>query len=99
RLRAGAGGGPAPAAKPGGVTERSPSAVLDFAAGEPCAFPIHVEPAEDSVTVTTWPEKPNGDVLQIYSGHLVAIVTNVMSGKTLRYENGGSIHVVFHGDG
>ena len=98
-LLAGVGMTTASAAKPGGVTEPSPNGVIEFGPDGPCTFPIRIEPLEDDVTVTSWPEKPNGDVLEVYSGHLIALATNLDSGETLRFDNSGALHAVFHADG
>ena len=98
-LLAGVGMSTASAAKPGGVTEPSPNGVIEFGPEGPCSFPIRIEPTEDDVTVTTWPEKPNGDVVQIYSGHLIAVATNLDTGDSLRFDNSGSLYATFHADG
>jgi hypothetical protein len=98
-LLAGVGMSTTAAGKPGGVTEPSPNATVAFEAGEPCAFPVLVEPIEDDFSVTTWPEKPNGDVVQVYSGHAIALATNLTSGDTLRFDNSGPLYAVFHADG
>ena len=98
-LLAGVGMSTASAAKPGGVTEPSPNGVIEFGPDGPCTFPIRIEPVEDDVTVTSWPEKPNGDVVEIYSGHLTALATNLDSGETLRFDNSGPLYAVFHADG
>jgi len=87
------------AAKPGGVTQPSPNGVIEFGADGPCTFPIRIEPLEDAVTVTSWPAKPNGDVVEVYSGRLIAIATNLDTGDTLRFDNSGALNAVWHADG
>ena len=87
------------AAKEGPVTEPSPTGTIEFEAGAPCAFAVRVEPVIDEVMVTTWPERPNGDVYQIYSGRLIGLATNLATGETLRFDNSGALHAVFHADG
>ena len=81
-LLAGVGMTGASAAKPGGVTEPSPNGVIEFGSDGPCTFPIRIEPIEDDVTVTAWPAKPNGDVVEVYSGHLIAVATNLRHGES-----------------
>jgi len=98
-LLAGVGMSTASAAKPGGVTEPSPNGVIEFGPDGPCTFPIRIEPIEDDVTVTAWPAKPNGDVVEVYSGHLIAVATNLDTGESLRFDNSGALYATFHADG
>ena len=98
-LLAGVGMGTASAAKPGGVTEPSPSGPIEFGAGDVCTFPVRVDPVIDEVHITTWPAKPNGDVIQIIAGQLVSVATNLDSNKTLRFDTSGALRADFHADG
>jgi hypothetical protein len=87
------------AANGGPTTEPAPSSPLEFAAGDPCAFGVRLEPIQDSVVVRTWPARANGDIIQIYSGTLKSKATNTDTGRSIRFDNSGSARVVLHADG
>jgi hypothetical protein len=85
--------GTAGAAKP--FKERQVQGPFTFAAGEPCSFPVLIEPtAPDVLNFFVFSD---GEVAG--SGPFVGTATNLDTGKTVKINLSGSFSVVQHSDG
>jgi hypothetical protein len=76
-----------------------PFETVELPAGTFCSFAVLVELPEHKVTAKTFPPEPNGDVVQLSTGHLVARYTNLSTGKSITYNISGPTRVTFHADG
>jgi hypothetical protein len=72
---------------------------IEFAAGEFCSFAVLLEFPVARVIAKTFPPKPNGDVVEIQTGHVVARFTNVSTGTAITYNISGPVRLTFHADG
>jgi hypothetical protein len=72
---------------------------VEFAAGEFCSFAVLVEFPVANVTAKTFPPKPNGDVVEIQTGHVVIRFTNLSTGASITYNISGPVRFTFHADG
>jgi hypothetical protein len=76
-----------------------PPGGFDFAAGDFCAFPLHVEVVMSKEYAITFPADENGDVRQIITGMLIGSFTNADTGESIVLQASGPGHIVFHADG
>lgn len=76
-----------------------PFETLEFAAGEFCSFPVLLEFPVAQVIAKTFPPKPNGDVVELQTGHVVARFTNLSTGTSITYNISGPVRFTFHADG
>jgi hypothetical protein len=72
---------------------------IEFAAGEFCSFAVLLEFPVAQVIAKTFPPKPNGDVVEIQTGHVVARFTNLSTGTVITYNISGPVRLTFHADG
>jgi hypothetical protein len=72
---------------------------VEFAAGEFCSFAVLLEFPVAQVIAKTFPPKPNGDVVEIQTGHVVARFTNLSTGTSITYNISGPVFITTHTDG
>jgi hypothetical protein len=72
---------------------------IEFAAGEFCSFAVLLEFPVARVIAKRFPPKPNGDVVEIQTGHVVIRFTNVSTGTSITYNISGPVRLTFHADG
>jgi hypothetical protein len=71
----------------------------EFAAGELCSFAVLLEFPVNQYIAKTFPPKPNGDVVEIQTGRVVARFTNLSTGTSVTYNISGPTILTFHPDG
>jgi hypothetical protein len=76
-----------------------PFETIELPAGGFCSFAVLVEIPEHNVIAKTFPPEPNGDVVQLSTGRLVARYTNLSTGTSITYNISGPTRVTFHADG
>lgn len=76
-----------------------PFGTVEFAAGEFCSFAVLLEFTVAQVIAKTFPPKPNGDVVELQTGHVVARFTNLNTRTSITYNISGPVRFTFHPDG
>jgi hypothetical protein len=76
-----------------------PFETVEFLAGEFCSFPVRLEFPVAHVIAKTFPPKPNGDVVEIQTGRVVARYTNLSTETSITYNISGPVFLTFHADG
>ena len=76
-----------------------PFETIELPAGAFCSFAVLVEIPEHKVISKTFPPEPNGDVVQLSTGHLVARYTNLSTGTSVTYNISGPTRLTLHADG
>jgi hypothetical protein len=71
----------------------------DFPAGLVCSFELAVDVVANNEVATTFPAKPNGDVVVLITGRLVNRITNVETGESITVNVSGPLRITFHPDG
>jgi hypothetical protein len=72
---------------------------FDAPAGVVCSFELVGEPVINNEFVTTFPARPNGDVIHLTMGRLVERLTNVETGESITLNISGPVQLTFHPDG
>jgi hypothetical protein len=72
---------------------------IEFAAGEFCSFAVAIDFPAQQYIATTFPPKPNGDVVEIQTGRVIARYTNLSTGTSVTYNISGPTRITFHADG
>lgn len=78
----------------GPTRDPAPFDPITFPAGLVCAFPVRVEPARNGATLKAY---ANGRIL--VTGAFVARATNVVSGKSITFNNSGAVTLTPNADG
>ena len=76
-----------------------PFETVEIPAGEFCSFAVLLEFPAHKVIEKTFPPKPNGDVVVLATGKLVARFTNLSTGTSITYNISGPTRNTFHADG
>jgi hypothetical protein len=84
-----------------GKPTRSPVTfeTIELPAGEFCSFAVLLEFPAQKYVAKTFPPKPNGDVVQLQTGHVVARYTNLSTGTSITHNISGPTRFTFHADG
>ena len=84
-----------------GKPTRSPFTfeTIEFPAGEFCSFAVLIDFPAQHYIATTFPPKPNGDVVEIQTGRVIARYTNLSTGTSVTYNISGPTILTFHADG
>ena len=84
-----------------GKPTRSPLPAGDFEApaGLFCSFGVLVETIVNNQVLTTFPPKPNGDIVQLATGALVIRLTNTSTGESITVNISGPGRFTIHPDG
>ena len=89
---------PAGASAPERVTFTIPE-VINFDAGEQCAFPIRLHFIDNEGTATLFFNDDGDLVREIDSGHLSVVVTNEKTGASVFYNISGPVMTTYLSDG
>ena len=76
-----------------------PFETIEFPAGEFCGFAVLLEFPVAQVIAKTFPPKPNGDIVELQTGRVVARFTNLSTGTSITYNISGPVRFTFHADG
>ena len=76
-----------------------PFETIEFPAGTFCSFAVLLEFPAAQVIAKTFPPKPNGDLVEIQTGRVVARYTNLSTGTSTTYNISGPVFIVTHTDG
>ena len=76
-----------------------PFETIEFPAGEFCSFPVLLEFPAAQIIAKTFPPKPNGDVVEIQTGRVIARYTNLSTGTSITRNISGPVRFTFHADG
>jgi hypothetical protein len=76
-----------------------PAEPFEISAGLICSFAVGIEFVVNNDFATTFPPEPNGDVVQIITGRLVARFTNLSTGTSITENISGPGRFTFHPDG
>jgi hypothetical protein len=71
----------------------------DFAAGELCAFPVHVAILRDQETITMWFDGSGNPEHLLITGPLVLGVSNASTGRTIDLNVPGPVQIDLASDG
>jgi hypothetical protein len=84
-----------------GKPTRSPVTfeTIEVPAGQFCSFAVLIEFPAQKYVAKTFPPKPNGDVVEIQTGRLIARYTNLSTGTSVTYNISGPTIITFHADG
>jgi hypothetical protein len=64
-----------------------------------CSFAVAIDFPEQHYIAKAFPPKPNGDVVEIQTGRLIARYTNLSTGTSVTYNISGPTIITFHADG
>jgi hypothetical protein len=76
-----------------------PFETIEFPAGEFCSFAVLLEFPANKYIAKTFPPEPNGDVVELQTGRVVARYTNLSTGTSITYNISGPTRLTFHADG
>ena len=76
-----------------------PFETIEFPEGEFCSFAVLLEFPVARVIATTFPPKPNGDVVELQTGRVVARFTSLSTGRSITYNISGPVRSTLHADG
>jgi len=72
---------------------------FDAPAGVVCSFELAGDPVANNEFVTTFPARPNGDIVVLVTGRLVDRLSNVETGESITLNISGPLRFTFHPDG
>jgi len=76
-----------------------PFETIEFPGGEFCSFAVLLEFPVNQYIAKTFPPEPNGDVVELQTGRVVARFTNLSTGTSITYNISGPTRFTFHADG